>query len=100
MIEFYSRYESAIDKHRHVNKEANQDSESTPQVETLAKIEKDAAQIYTRKLFYFVQEEIKSSTSHNTIDELITIDDVKHFKISYLYRQDKVFKVCTTILQF
>lgn len=93
LLEFFSKYESAIEKQRHLFEDNNQLSISVPIPATELKIEIDAAKIYTRQLYYRVREEIESAWYHTSIDEVSLIEGVKQFKIKDALLKGRLFEV-------
>ncbi|KAK1388822.1 hypothetical protein POM88_017000 [Heracleum sosnowskyi] len=62
LCEFYLRFESAMDKQRYETARLNQEGSSTiPTTITKLFIEAEAAQVYTRPVFYKVQQEMVAS---------------------------------------
>ncbi|GKC01720.1 FAR1-related sequence 5-like protein isoform X1 [Tanacetum coccineum] len=62
LVEFVSHYDTAMDSQRFIYGKNNHDSMyTTPDLKTDLLVEKEAAELYTRTLFYDVQEEIYSS---------------------------------------
>lgn len=90
LVQFHYRYENAIEKQRYVNSKNNSDSELIPITQSPLKIEKDAAQLYTRHLYNFVRDEIQNALHFTKIDDMFTIDGVKHVKT-----RDQLMKYCT-----
>ncbi|XP_063941395.1 protein FAR1-RELATED SEQUENCE 3-like [Daucus carota subsp. sativus] len=93
LLEFFSKYKSAIEKQRHLFEDNNQLSISVPIPATELKIEIDAAKIYTRQLYYLVREEIESAWYHTSIDEVSLIEGVKQFKIKDALLKGRLFEV-------
>lgn len=58
LSEFYLCYDSAIDKQRNNSALLNHSDDIIPRNLSTKRIEKDAADLYTRAIFYKVQEEI------------------------------------------
>lgn len=93
LVEFYSSFESAMDKQRLRTAEDDKRSEKVPQLETTMKIEVDASQLYTLELYYLVREEIKSACFHTTIPEMSNDNDSRHFKCKDDLHHGKIFEV-------
>ncbi|XP_020245307.1 protein FAR1-RELATED SEQUENCE 5-like [Asparagus officinalis] len=56
LTEFYLRYESAMEKQRHTNARLNYEgTKSMPRMDTSLLLERDAAELYTRIMFYEVK---------------------------------------------
>ncbi|PWA97700.1 FAR1 DNA binding domain, Zinc finger, SWIM-type, MULE transposase domain, FHY3/FAR1 family [Artemisia annua] len=65
LVEFLSRYDTAIDSQRFIYyKNTHNSNYTTPDLKTHLQIEKDVAKLYTNTLFYDVQDEIWSSLMH------------------------------------
>ncbi|XP_021861919.2 protein FAR1-RELATED SEQUENCE 9-like [Spinacia oleracea] len=59
LVEFYMRFESAMDAQRHKQDKLNTESiHSVPQFITPLPLEKHAAEVYTRNFFYMFQDEV------------------------------------------
>ncbi|KAK9682662.1 hypothetical protein RND81_10G087800 [Saponaria officinalis] len=62
LVEFWLRYESAMDQQRHTHKRLEMESNnSVPKTITPLNLESHALTVYTHEVFYEIQEEIKSS---------------------------------------
>ncbi|KAK9671329.1 hypothetical protein RND81_12G022200 [Saponaria officinalis] len=62
LVEFWLRYESAMDQQRHTHKRFEMESNnSVPKAITPLSLESHALTVYTHEVFYDIQEEIKSS---------------------------------------
>ncbi|KAK1377830.1 hypothetical protein POM88_024574 [Heracleum sosnowskyi] len=85
-------YESAIEKQRYTNKKLNHEDKCMPKPVTIKPIEKDAATVYTRAIFYKVQDEIKYSVNME-LDTCTVVDGVKKFMIKDFFVKDKLFEV-------
>ncbi|KAK1369851.1 hypothetical protein POM88_035943 [Heracleum sosnowskyi] len=92
LCEFYMCYESAIEKQRYTNKKLNHEDKCMPKLVTIKPIEKDAATVYTRAIFYKVQDEIKYSVNME-LDTCTVVDGVKKFMIKDFFVKDKLFEV-------
>ncbi|KAK1388411.1 hypothetical protein POM88_016589 [Heracleum sosnowskyi] len=92
LCEFYMCYESAIEKQRYTNKKLNHEDKCMPKPVTIKPIEKDAAIVYTRAIFYKVQDEIKYSVNME-LDTCTVVDGVKKFMIKDFFVKDKLFEV-------
>ncbi|XP_074266643.1 protein FAR1-RELATED SEQUENCE 5-like [Silene latifolia] len=63
LVEFWMRFESAIDQQRHTQKKTDNDNRHTsPKMVTQCPIERHATRVYTLVVFDEFQEEIKMST--------------------------------------
>ena len=95
LCEFWLRFQSAMDRQR--NETARLDHESNSSVpSTMSRwfIEDDAAKIFTRTIFYKVQEEIIASCLDMQIKRMSEeVDGVTHLEIRDVKVKDKVFKV-------
>lgn len=90
--EFYLCYQSAIEKQRTVNAKLNHCDNITPKPVTKKKIE-EAARLYTREMFYKIQEEIKTSSEDIEIESMIVVDNVKTIKVKDPLDSKKMFEV-------
>ncbi|XP_074318376.1 protein FAR1-RELATED SEQUENCE 5-like [Silene latifolia] len=64
LVEFWMRFESAIDQQRHTQKKSDNDNRHTcPKMKTQCPIERHAARVYTHAVFDEFQEEIEMSTN-------------------------------------
>lgn len=93
LVQFYNRYESAIEKQRCVNSKNNTKSEFIPKSDTSLQIQKDAARIYTRALFNHVSDEIKGAWHFTTIKDMSTVDGIMSLKIKDKLLREHIFKV-------
>lgn len=87
LSEFYLCYQSAIEKQRNNAKKVTHYDDFTPKLITDREIEKDAIRLYTRALFYKVQEEIRASSMDIVLLGMNIADNIKTIKI-----QDPVYK--------
>ncbi|KAK9671901.1 hypothetical protein RND81_12G062800 [Saponaria officinalis] len=63
-VEFWMRFESAIDQQRHTQKKIDNDNRhSSPKLLSQLPIENHGAKVYTHELFDEFQQEVFSSTS-------------------------------------
>lgn len=94
LIECYNSFESAMDKQRNSNAKLNHESTiALPTLKTPLEIEKDAADVYTRAVFYDVQSEIKSACYDLMINSLTQSDDVKSLEVKDMGRQGRMYLV-------
>lgn len=93
LVEFMKRYDSAMDRQRHLNAQNNNDSELTPISVTELKIEKDASRLFTRQLYHLVTEEIEGAWYYTQIDDMSIEDDFKTFKVKDSLLNGKIFEV-------
>lgn len=93
LVEFYSSFESAMDKQRLQNVENDKRSEQIPAMETSMSIEMDASKMYTLELYYLVREEIKSACYHTSMLDMTMDNETRHFKCKDDLLQDKIFEV-------
>lgn len=61
LVEFYSNFESAMDKQRLRYAEDEKKSQQIPQTDTTMPIRKDVSKWYTLEIYYLVREEIKTA---------------------------------------
>ena len=95
LVEFYSSFESAMDKQRIRTVEDEKNSRKTPRFETPLQIEKDAAQLYTQ-LYYRVREEIRNACFHTSIPEMTRNDEARIFTCKDDLLKGKLFQVHTS----
>lgn len=95
LCEFYLRFESAMDRQRHETARMNQEGASSiPATVTRLFIEVEAAELYTRPIFYKVQKEIISSGCDMRIQSISSIvDGMKCYKMKDVMLKDQVFEV-------
>nr|XP_017239718.1 PREDICTED: protein FAR1-RELATED SEQUENCE 5-like [Daucus carota subsp. sativus] len=95
LSEFYLCYESAIDKQIHdQNKLNTTDKNCIPQSITEKAIEKHAACLYTRSMFYKVQKQIKASCFHISLGgQPIVTDGVNKYLLCDKSLNGKLFEV-------
>lgn len=93
LVEFYSSFESAMDKQRLHNAADDKRSKQTPQRETTMPIELDASRIYTLEIYYLVREQIKEACFHITIPDMSKDNDSRHFTCKDDLLQGKLFQV-------
>ncbi|KAK1369541.1 hypothetical protein POM88_035633 [Heracleum sosnowskyi] len=98
LVQFYNRYESAIEKQRYLNSKNNTKSEFIPKPDTPLKIQKDDARLYTRALFNHVSEEIKGAWHFTTIKDMATVDGVRFLKIKDKLMKDHTFEVTVRLI--
>ncbi|XP_074375338.1 protein FAR1-RELATED SEQUENCE 5-like [Apium graveolens] len=99
LSEFWLRFESVMDRQR--NEAARLDEESKSSVPTTFStwfIEDDAARLFTRTVFYQVQEEIFASCVDMQIKRMSNeVDGVTCFDIKDVKVNDKLFKVSVSM---
>lgn len=101
LVEFYSSFESAMDKQRMRNADDERNSQKIPLTDVTLSIELDAAQVYTLELFYLVREEIKSGCYHTIVDSMCRDEESSHFKFRDVLLNDEVFEVqCYLIMLY
>ncbi|KAK1363495.1 hypothetical protein POM88_039056 [Heracleum sosnowskyi] len=93
LVEFYSSFESGMDKQCHLNTENDTKSKHTPHTATTIKIEIDASKLYTRKLFHFVSEDIKSACYHTNIPDMSKDHHSRNYKVEDELMHGKIFEV-------
>lgn len=93
LVEFYSSFESAMDKQRLRHADNDKKSEYIPRMETTMNIEMDASQVYTLGLYYLVREEIKSACFHTSMQDMWKNDECQHFKCKDDLLHGKIFEV-------
>lgn len=96
LSEFYLCYDSAIDKQRNNSALLNHSDDIIPRTLSTKRIEKDAADLYTRAIFYKVQEEILVSGGDVFVQESMElIDGVKILKVRDTRNKNRIFEVLT-----
>lgn len=80
LVEFYSSFESAMDKQRLRYAEDEKRSEQIPMLDTTMAIEKDASKLYTLEIYHLVREEIKTACYHTSMLDMTRDDETRFFK--------------------
>lgn len=93
LVEFYSSFESAMDKQRLRTAEDDRRSEQIPLADSLMSIELDASKIYTLEIFYLVREEIKSGCLYTSMTDMSRDDDARYFKFKDELLNNQIFEV-------
>ena len=93
LSEFYICYQSAIEKQRNNAKKLTHYDDFTPKTITDREIEKDAIRLYTRDLFYKVQEEIRAGCMDIILLGMTCLDNVKKIKIQEPGKRTRIFEV-------
>ncbi|KAK1382115.1 hypothetical protein POM88_019850 [Heracleum sosnowskyi] len=95
LCEFYLRFESAMDKQRYETARLNHEGSSTiPATITKLFMEAEAAQVYTRPVFYKVQQEMVASGYDMRIQTIgPLVDGIKCYEMKDVMLKDHVFKV-------
>ncbi|XP_063935349.1 protein FAR1-RELATED SEQUENCE 5-like [Daucus carota subsp. sativus] len=95
LCEFWIRFESAMHRQRNETERLDHESNSSkPNILSRWFIEDDAAELFTRSIFYKVQEEILASCLDMQIKRMSEeVDGVTHFEIKDVKVKDKLFKV-------
>ncbi|XP_074335536.1 protein FAR1-RELATED SEQUENCE 5-like [Apium graveolens] len=83
LVEFYSSFESAMDKQRLKNAEDDKRSG----------IEIDASKLYTLELYYLVREEIKAACYHTSMPDITRDNEHRYFKVKDDLLHDRIFEV-------
>ncbi|XP_074376897.1 protein FAR1-RELATED SEQUENCE 5-like [Apium graveolens] len=82
LSKFYMCYESSIKKQNHESKKLTNGDTCIPKLVTKKNIEKHAAQVYTRTMFYKVQKQIKFSCFHISLGSPpIAVDGVNKYVV-------------------
>ncbi|XP_074348400.1 protein FAR1-RELATED SEQUENCE 5-like [Apium graveolens] len=95
LCEFWLRFESAMDKQQNETRRLNHESNSSLPI-TVSEwfIKDDAADLFTRAIFYKLQDEIVSSCLNMQIKKMSEeIDGVTYLEIRDVKVNDKIFKV-------
>ncbi|KAK1365732.1 hypothetical protein POM88_041293 [Heracleum sosnowskyi] len=82
LVEFYSNFESVMDKQRLHYVEDKKKSEQIPLADTAMSIEKDASKLYTLEIYYLFKEEIKTPCLHTTMADM-TRDNESSCKVFF-----------------
>ncbi|KAK1396742.1 hypothetical protein POM88_006605 [Heracleum sosnowskyi] len=95
LCEFYLRFGSAMDRQRYEYARLNQeDLSAIPSTVSKLFIEADAAQLYTRPIFYKIQQEILASCYDMRIQDIgPLVDGVKCYIMKDVLMKDKLFEV-------
>ena len=95
LCEFWLRFQSAMERQRNETERLDHESDSfTPNIVSRWFIEDDAATIFTREIFYKIQEEILAGCLDMQIKRMSEeIDGVTALEIKDVKIKDKVFKV-------
>ncbi|KAK1353754.1 hypothetical protein POM88_052119 [Heracleum sosnowskyi] len=94
LSKFYIRFESAMDKQRNETKRLNHECASAKPV-TVSKLflEDDAAELYTRAIFYKIQEEILAARDDMRIQTIgPEINGMKCYEMKDVKIKDKIFQ--------
>ncbi|WOH00390.1 hypothetical protein DCAR_0519749 [Daucus carota subsp. sativus] len=85
LSEFYIRFESAMDKQRNETKNLNHvDSSAKPATISTLFLEDDAAELYTREIFYKIQEEILAAPGIDLVKLKQISTTVKELHVSFV----------------
>ncbi|KAK1364385.1 hypothetical protein POM88_039946 [Heracleum sosnowskyi] len=95
LCEFYLRFGSAMDRQRYEYDRLNQeDLSAIPSTVSKLFIEADAAQLYTRPIFYKIQQDILASCYDMRIQDIgPLVDGVKCYIMKDVLKKDKLFEV-------
>ncbi|KAK1397985.1 hypothetical protein POM88_007848 [Heracleum sosnowskyi] len=93
LSEFYLCYESAIERQRYNNKKFNHADDIMPRPISKKKIEMDAAEMYTRTMFYRIQEEILAGGGDIEIESWNLVDGVQTILIKDPISLSKSFEI-------
>ncbi|XP_063944199.1 protein FAR1-RELATED SEQUENCE 5-like [Daucus carota subsp. sativus] len=99
LSEFYICYQSAIEKQRNNAKKLTHYDDFTPKTITDREIEKDAIRLYTRDLFYKVQEEIRAGCMDIILLGMTCLDNVKKIKIQEPGKRTRIFEVLYFVIE-
>ncbi|XP_048503104.1 protein FAR1-RELATED SEQUENCE 5-like [Beta vulgaris subsp. vulgaris] len=93
LVEFYMRFETAMDSQRHSQAEFDNDSKNKfPECKTPLLIEKHASEVFTCSIFYQVQEEVYNACFSCGIEEFRRENDLEIAKINEVNRK-RTFEV-------
>ena len=95
LCEFYLRFESAMDRQRNETDRLNQEGSSTKSaLVTKLFMEGEAADLYTRPIFYKVQKEMVASGYDMRIQSIgPLVDGIKVYEMKDVLVKDQVFEV-------
>lgn len=93
LSEFYLCYQSALEKQRNASALLNHKDDIIPRTANRKKIEKDPAEIYTRTMYYMIEEQISYSAGDMIIDAWSTEGDMKTVKIKDPLYKNVIFEV-------
>ncbi|KAK1360235.1 hypothetical protein POM88_044709 [Heracleum sosnowskyi] len=93
LSEFYLCFHSALEKQRNNNGLLNHKDDLMPIPKNKKKIEKDAAELYTKTMFYKIQEEITASCGDMVMEDMFVADEVKSLKLRDPFLKNKTFEV-------
>ncbi|KAK1399962.1 hypothetical protein POM88_009825 [Heracleum sosnowskyi] len=93
LSEFYLCFHSAIEKQRNNKGLLNHKDDLMPIPKNKKKIEKDAAEIYTKTMFYKIQEQITASCGDIVMEDMSVVDGVKSLKLKDPFLKNKIFEV-------
>lgn len=100
LCEFYLRFESAMDRQRYESCRLNQEGSSAiPATVTRLFMEAEAAELYTRPVFYKVHKEIIASGYDMRIQSISPlVDGIKCYQMKDVLMNDKVFEVICSLI--
>ncbi|KAK1378595.1 hypothetical protein POM88_025339 [Heracleum sosnowskyi] len=111
LTQFYLRFDTAMSKQHHVNSELNHKSDvAFPSTDTELFLEKEAAELYTREMFYKFQKRVKEACYHLAIKnisgvevkKLVVYDPkaAKNFEVVHTLESNKVECSCKLFERF
>ncbi|XP_021737333.1 protein FAR1-RELATED SEQUENCE 5-like [Chenopodium quinoa] len=82
LIEFYMRFECALDAQRHTQNKMDNDSKNKrPECKTLIPLEKDASELFTTTIFYDFQYEVEIGCFNCGVEEMKNDNEIYIFKL-------------------
>src|SRR5436189_5543486 len=94
LVEFWFKFETAMEKHRYTNEQLNFECmKSVPVAQTPLAIEKYAGRMYTRAAFYDIQSELKDSIKKLRIESVCKVDGLSTFRLKDKGRKSRIFEV-------
>ncbi|KAK1396711.1 hypothetical protein POM88_006574 [Heracleum sosnowskyi] len=93
LSEFYLCFHSALEKQRNNNGLLNHKDDLMPIPKNKKKIEKDVAELYTKTMFYKIQEEITASCGDMVMEDMFVADEVKSLKLRDPFLKNKTLRV-------
>lgn len=94
LTQFFLNYESAVDTQRYIQSKNDYVSRTTyPTRRTPLKIEKDAAELFTRTMFEEVSKEISAACHYCNVVGSLDQDDHTIYKINDNWEKEKIYQV-------
>ncbi|KAK1360640.1 hypothetical protein POM88_045114 [Heracleum sosnowskyi] len=93
LSEFYLCFHSALEKQRNNNGLLNHKDDLMPIPKNKKKIEKDVVELYTKTMFYKIQEQITESCGDMVMEDMYVANEVKLLKLRDPFLKNKTFEV-------